>query len=155
MKRPPTLQLSNTRWTRLNQGDTDRNIIALLHESGIDREAQEVFVVLPLRADLATCGPIEVARGGWDTTMVSVPAVMSAVVAAGCDRFAVAHNHPTDDPVQSWQDQALIERLTAAAATVGLTFERSYVVTPSGRWSVQTVNVGGSLAQAAERRGMQ
>src|SRR3990167_5581191 len=147
----PTLQLPDARWVRLI-GDTDEAIVRLLIESGIHQEAQEVFVVVPIRADLATVGPVEVARGGFDRMSVHVPSVLAAVLSVGCERFCVAHNHPTDDPVASDEDARLETRLGLAAQAAGLGFGAAYIVTPSGRWTM-TINQGGvRLAAAAAPR---
>jgi DNA repair protein RadC len=127
-----TLQLSETRWTPYSG---DASMIGLLRRTKLDRQAQETFVVLPHRSDLATCGPIEVHRGQFDRVKLSVPVILSAVLAAGVDRFSIAHNHPGSDARPSPEDERVLRVLAKAAETVGLELLASYIITPT-EWSV-------------------
>ena len=126
-----TLQLSETRWVPIMG---DESVVSLLRRSALDRQAQEVFVVLPHRSDLATCGPIEVHRGQFDRVKLSVPVILSAVLAAGVDRFSIAHNHPGSDARPSAEDANVLAKLSEAAKTVGLELLSSYIITPTD-WS--------------------
>lgn len=75
-----------------------------------------------------------IARGGFNHTYVHVPSVLAAVLTAGCERFVIAHNHPSGDAGLSKQDVALTQRVLTAAETCDLSFEDHIVVTPDGRW---------------------
>lgn len=132
----PTLRLTNTAWMHLSGRNTDEAVIRLLLDYRLHEEVQEVAVVIPIRPDLRTPGPVEVGRGTYGSVDFPIPVALGAVLAAGCDRFAIAHNHPIEDPEMSDRDRALVTRFREAGRTVGLTFEASYVVTPSGAWSM-------------------
>ena len=61
------------------------------------------------------------------------PAVLSAVLLAGVDHFAVAHNHSAGDVRPTTIDVDLTAKLMDAANTVGLYFEDHLVLSPRGK----------------------
>ena len=75
---------------------------------------------------------IEVARGGYHKMDVPIPAIMSAVLVAGTDRFAIAHNHSTGDVTPTAADIDLTKKVMNAANVVGLFFEDHLIVGPNG-----------------------
>lgn len=77
-------------------------------------------------------GLLRVARltdGAVDRSLIPVRDVLSAVLAAGGTRFAVAHNHPSGSVEPSASDVEVTARLRAAADTVGLRFLDHVIVT--------------------------
>lgn len=128
------LRLDGARWRQLDRSPmTQRDqVIAMLREVGLEREAQEVFVVVPMKDDLSTPGPIEIGRGTYHRVEVSVPAVFAAVLLAGCDRFVVAHNHPHGNAQPSASDAVLVQSLAYAADAMDLTMEDAYILSATG-----------------------
>lgn len=78
---------------------------------------------------------IEVARGTYTNLLVHFPVLFGAVIASGCDRFAIAHNHPSDNPDPTLNDRKLTVAVMEQANSLGLYFENHYIVTPSGRYT--------------------
>lgn len=128
------------------------NIPTLLAESGFASETQEVMWVIPYDSIMQVRSVIEVARGGYHSMEVPVPAVLTAVLAAGTDRFVIAHNHSTGDVVPTTVDIDLTRKVMAAANTCGLFFEDHIIVGPSGEEFSMAEN--GILVPAKELRTM-
>jgi DNA repair protein RadC len=106
---------------------------------GLANEAQEVFWVITYDAEMKVRTIIEIARGTYAGVMVNLPALFSAILASGCDRFMVAHNHPSDNPRPTSADKKLTAAIMDQANALGLYFENHYIVTPSGKFTDFTV----------------
>jgi len=114
------------------RGPADVAAIARRELGGLCREC--VLVVAcdaanrPMRA-------LVVAHGSVDHVTMPVREILSAVL--GCDgrAFALAHNHPYENPEPSEADVEATERLAKAARVVGLRFLGHVVVTLGTRWA--------------------
>lgn len=102
-------------------------------QHGMHDHAQEVFWVITYDAMRNMRTAVEVARGSYTDVVVSIPAVLSAVLAAGTDRFMVVHNHPNGDPEPSAMDLNLTQKIANAASTCGLFFEDHVVIAPPNK----------------------
>lgn len=109
------------------------NANQILVELGLNDQPQEVLWVIAYDSVQRIRTIVEVARGGYHNMVVPIPAVLSAVLVAGCDRFMVAHNHPTDAIEPTVIDLDLTEKIMAAANTCGMYFEDHLIIGPSGR----------------------
>jgi len=98
--------------------------------NGMYDHAQETFWVLAYDSMRNMRTAVEVARGSYTDVVVSIPTVLTAVLAAGTDRFVVVHNHPNGDPEPSAMDLNLTQKIANAAATCGLFFEDHIVIAP-------------------------
>ena len=114
------------------------------------REAQEVFVVVPLNIhdQLADC-PIEVHRGAHarvdvDSAVVLNAALVAAVQAAA-DAYIVVHQHPGARPDPSEADIELTATLEKATVAVGggkdkqpgsLEFKGHYIISAEGVYDI-------------------
>jgi DNA repair protein RadC len=107
--------------------DDDRKIYELLR-TALEKEDQEVFVVLGVdsHGSLRIC--TEVARGQRDRVAVAVKDILRPVLLDGCCGFAVVHNHPAGEPSPSEADKALTKRLREAASVMNLVFLDHLVV---------------------------
>lgn len=94
-----------------------------------------MFWVITYDAEMKVRTIIEIARGTYAGVMVNLPALFSAILASGCDRFMVAHNHPSDNPRPTAADKRLTTAIMDQANALGLYFENHYVVTPSGKFT--------------------
>lgn len=114
----------------------------LLKDWGLTNAAQEGFWVISYDGarNLRTITPV--ARGTYHDVTVSIPAILSAVLLSGTDRFIVAHNHPNGDVTPTELDFGLTRQIMQAAATVGIYFEDHVIVGPPDAWH--------SMAAAAE-----
>jgi DNA repair protein RadC len=111
-----------------------QNLADLCREWGLTNSAQEAFWVVAYDAMRNVRTVTEVAKGGWDEVTVSIPAVMSAVLMSGTDRFMVVHNHPPGDVTPTTHDVALTEHIQMASQVLGLHFEDHIIVAPPKKW---------------------
>jgi DNA repair protein RadC len=102
---------------------------------GLASETQEVFWVITYDAEMKVRTIIEIARGTYAGVMVNLPALFSAILASGCDRFMVAHNHPSDNARPTAADKRLTAAIMDQANALGLYFENHFIVTPSGKYT--------------------
>lgn len=104
----------------------DLAMLAAPYLRGLRRERVVVVVCdsggRPLRV-------VTLTEGGADRSLIPVRDVLSAVLATGGTRFAVAHNHPGGSLGPSEADIRVTARLREAAETVGLGFLGHVIVT--------------------------
>src|SRR6185369_15941711 len=74
----------------------------------------------------------EVAVGGYHELDIPIPAVLTAVLLAGTDRFVAAHNHPSGDITPTTMDVQMTQIVMTAANAAGLMFEDHLIVGPRG-----------------------
>lgn len=109
-----------------------KGIVALVKEHGLHTQPQEAFWVIAndRAGNLYTI--VEVARGSSFDVSVHLPALLTAVLAAGADTFSVAHNHPTQSALPSQADYQLTHDIMEAANACGMVFEEHVIVEPGG-----------------------
>jgi hypothetical protein len=101
----------------------------------LNRETQEVFLVLPVNIHGKLMGPAyEVARGQRDRVAVGIDNVMDAASDARCAGFFVAHGHPGGSARPSKADIKLTEDIRKATPP-GRKFLDHLVVAPSSIYS--------------------
>lgn len=108
------------------------SIPVLMREAGVHDQTQEVVWVCAYDSIMQVRHMIEVARGGYHTVDVPIPAVLTAVLTAGTDRFMIAHNHSTGDVTPTTVDVDLTRKLMTAANACGLYFEDHLILGPNG-----------------------
>jgi DNA repair protein RadC len=102
--------------------------IDLLHRWELPRLPQEVVWVIAYDPQMHVRTVIEVARGGVQEVSVHLPTMLGAILATGCDRFIVAHNHPSGDPTPSLADGRLALAICNAANICGLYLDDFVIV---------------------------
>lgn len=108
------------------------DVPSALRSLGLDTQSQECFWVLTYDAAMNLRTVVEVARGAYSRVRVEYPTIYSAVLAAGADRFMVAHNHPTGTLKPTVNDINLTVGIMQGANAVGLYFEDHWIITPGG-----------------------
>lgn len=104
----------------------------LFDVGGLHDATQETLWVMPYDSVMQVRSIVEVARGGYHNMEIPIPAVLTAVLAAGVDRFAIAHNHSTGDVAPTEPDMDLTRKIMAAANACGLYFEDHLILGPNG-----------------------
>jgi DNA repair protein RadC len=99
---------------------------------GLSDQTQEALWVIAYDSIQGIRTVVEVARGNYHEMDVSIPAVLSVPLLAACDRFEIAHNHPSGDVSPTVLDVDLTKKVLAAANTCGLYFEDHIILAPSG-----------------------
>lgn len=106
----------------------------LMKKWGMQLNAQETFWVVAFDGAQNMRSVIEVARGSYSDVVVSISAILSAVLVAGTDRFMVVHNHPSGEVEPSELDIRLTQKIANAANACGLTFEDHVIIGPPDRY---------------------
>lgn len=96
-----------------------RDVAALL-TSVLGPIEHERLLVLMLDSKNICIGYTEAARGGMDSITVVPRDVLRVALHAGARSVILGHNHPSDDPAPSDADIAFTERVSAAAALIGI-----------------------------------
>jgi DNA repair protein RadC len=104
-----------------------------LRKWGLSTQTQEAFWVIAYDAAMNIRTIVEIGRGTYATVGVHLPSVFSAVLAIGCDRFQVAHNHPTGDITPTMKDIQTTQAIMQGANHLGLYFEDHHIVGPGGQ----------------------
>jgi DNA repair protein RadC len=110
-----------------------QNLPDFFATNGMYDAAQETFWVVAYDSMRNIRSAVEVARGSYTDVVVNIPTVLTAVLAAGTDRFMVVHNHPNGDPEPSSMDLNLTQKIANAASTCGLFFEDHVVIAPPNK----------------------
>lgn len=106
------------------------NIAEMVKTWGLTNSNQEKLWVVSYDAARNLRIATEIARGGYNDVTVSIPALLTAVLLSGTDRFVVVHNHPSGDVTPTVIDIKLTKTIQEAAETVGLRFEDHIIVGP-------------------------
>jgi len=83
----------------------------------LNRQDQEIFVVLCIDLHRVPRTFTEIARGQRDRVVVVVEDILRVVIASGCHGVVVAHNHPSGDAKPSPSDVELTAKIKSAMAT--------------------------------------
>jgi DNA repair protein RadC len=116
------------------QLETTAHIAKMLDGLGLSNAAQEEVWVIAIDGSRNVRHVIQVAKGGYHDCDVAIPAIFSAVLLAGTDRFAIAHNHPSGELNPTNQDFDLTWRVSDAADVLDMIFEDHLIMTPNGDW---------------------
>lgn len=111
---------------------TQRDIVRLFQGTRMHLSPQETFWVLAYGANLTIAILFEVNRGMYATVDLHVPSLLGGVLTAGVERFALAHNHPSNDLLPSGHDIDLTHEVMKAANVTRLHFEDHLILTPNG-----------------------
>lgn len=115
---------------------TDSGTIAAVAQARLNGGRVERLLVLVADSGLRLRHLEEVAKGGASGCGLPVREVLSAVLRHDGVAFALAHNHPGGDPTPTDADRAATQRVSDAAAQVGLRFLDHVVVTDAAWRSV-------------------
>ena len=115
-------------------GATMGAIIDYLKEKGFHLEPQECVWVIAFDANLGVHTIVEIGRGTHTNVNIHLPTLLGAVVAAGCERFILVHNHPTNSVAPSAADLEVTREVMEAANATGLYFEDHIILAHDGRW---------------------
>jgi len=92
----------------------------------------EQFKVCLLAASGKVLGICELSTGGPTGTIVNVPFVIGVAILGNASSILIAHNHPSGSLNPSKSDQAMTQKIKAAAALFDITLHDHIIVTDSG-----------------------
>lgn len=115
---------------RKEPAPSDETLVDFLYRAGMNRQAQECFWVISYDPNKYVRTIYEAARGSYWSVSVHAPAVLTAVLRSGSDRFILAHNHPSG-PLRATSDDINLTRdLMEMANTCSLYFEDHLIIGP-------------------------
>lgn len=106
--------------------------ISIPHLSGLQREK---VLVLVCDASNRLKKVVAVSEGSIDEALFPVREILNEVLRRDGCSFAIAHNHPSGDPIPSNEDTIATRKIRDAASVVGLRF-LDHVVVADSRWCV-------------------
>lgn len=109
-------------------------IVEALQERGAHLAAQEqVWVVAVDDHNIRTIAMV--AQGEYHSVTVSLPALLSVPLWAGCEKVIIAHNHPSGRTLPSTHDYQLTQTVANALNMLGMVLEDHLILSPSGKYT--------------------
>ena len=107
-------------------------VVGLLRKWGLASRTQECFWVIAYDSAMNIRTVSEINKGSYATVGVHLPSLFALVLAAGADRFQVAHNHPDGNANPTAKDIQVTQTIMDGANVLGLFFEDHHIVGPTG-----------------------
>lgn len=111
-----------------------QDAVALFQRTRMHKAAQETFWVLGFGSVLNIATVFEVNRGMQAYVDLHMPTLFGGLLVAGCERFWLAHNHPSNDVQPSESDVETTIAVMKAANIMRMHFEDHLILAPSGAW---------------------
>jgi DNA repair protein RadC len=114
VKDPQKFAACQARAKQIGPLEDDRKMYEFLR-SELEKQDQEIFVVVGLDLHRNVRSYDEVARGQRDRVAVSAEDVIRPIILSGCHAFVISHNHPSGAASPSKKDGELTETIREAA----------------------------------------
>jgi DNA repair protein RadC len=114
VKDPQKFAACQARAKQIGPLEDDRKMYEYIREE-LEKQDQEIFVVVGVDLHRNARSFTEIARGQRDRVQVNVEDVLRPVIENGVHGFLVAHNHPSGSANPSKKDGELTETIRAAA----------------------------------------
>ena len=102
----------------------------------LDKNHEEMWVLMLDRAKRVRA-KVMVSSGGTSATVGDVKIILKHAIGNLASSIILAHNHPSNNPRPSVQDDALTEQLKRACETVGIPLDDHIIVCRGGYYSYQ------------------
>lgn len=126
-------QFATVELRRTGPERTIDDVPAMCANEGLFTASQEVFWIVTYGAETELRSVIEIARGTYYQVAVSIPIILSALAAAGTDRFWLMHNHPSGNVKPTVQDIDLSKRIMAVANLADAYLEDHLIIGPPAK----------------------
>jgi DNA repair protein RadC len=124
---PPEYAACLESFRKLGQITNAKDVWTVLHDR-LDKEDQEVAIILLLDTSLNVRGAAEVSRGERDSTVIPIADILRLALLDGATAIVLVHNHPTGQSSPSDDDKTSTLALAAACEQVGLCLMDSVVL---------------------------
>lgn len=101
----------------------------------LDKESEEVLILVTCDANLNVIGYFEVSRGAINETMISPREIFKRVILNNSYCFMLAHNHPSGDSFPSEEDCQAYKRIRDASEILGVAFIDNLIITDNESYS--------------------
>lgn len=116
------------------QLSTSMDIYSYMKPHIQDLDVEEAWILL-LNNQMRLIRSVRLSHGGLTETSVDVRLVLREALLANAIAIVLCHNHPSNSPRPSGQDDALTQRLKRAADTMRLRLCDHLILTESGYYS--------------------
>lgn len=99
----------------------------------LQEEPEEVFVCITLDTKNNINGYFEIARGGINFCNISIQNLFKRILISNCNKFIVAHNHPSGDSTESKEDIATTRKIEEISNVLGLQLLDSLIVADTSK----------------------
>lgn len=86
----------------------------------LDRQCEEVLIVVAVDSKNKPLGLFEVSRGTLNSSMVHPREIFKRLLVLNASSFFILHNHPSKDPTPSNEDIAITKRLKECGLLLGV-----------------------------------
>jgi len=90
----------------------------VVHE--LDRQTEEILILACFDTKNKVIGTFEVSRGSLSASIVHPREVFKRALLCNSACIAIAHNHPSGDPLPSIEDEEITKRLAEAGTLLGI-----------------------------------
>lgn len=94
----------------------------IMNVLNINNEAQEVVYLLSLNSRNQLVSFTEIARGGLNMCNISQNEIFKNVLLSNCNKFILAHNHPSGDPTPSKNDIEITKKILNSSKILNMEF---------------------------------
>lgn len=99
----------------------------------LQEEPEEVFICITLDTKNTINGYFEIARGGINFCNISIQNLFKRILISNCNKFIVAHNHPSGDNTESKEDIITTRKIEEIANILGLQLLDSLIVADTSK----------------------
>jgi DNA repair protein RadC len=127
------LELVKERMIPYQKINTQADAAAIFHNI-VGMSPTEKFAVIYLNSRGTVMGCEVVATGDIDIVATLPSNLFRGAIIKGCNRIILGHNHPSGDPMASYQDLTMTETIDRASKLLGIFIEEHIVVAPDGQF---------------------
>ncbi len=99
----------------------------------LQEEPEEVFICITLDTKNTINGYFEIARGGINFCNISIQNLFKRILISNCNKFIVAHNHPSGDNAESKEDIITTRKIEEISNILGLQLLDSLIVADTSK----------------------
>ena len=99
----------------------------------LQEEPEEVFVCITLDNRNNINGFFEIARGGINFCNISIQSLFKRILISNCNKFIVAHNHPSGDNKESLDDIKATKKINEVANILELQLLDSLIIADNSK----------------------
>ncbi len=120
--------------TNIDTIDFLENVIKL------QQECEEVFVCITLDNQNNINAYFEIARGGISFCNITMSSIFKRVLLSNCEKFIIAHNHPSGNCAASQVDIETTRKILKTANLLGLQMIDSLIIGDNSQSIIKLIN---------------
>ena len=105
----------------------------------LQEEPEEVFLCITLDNKNNINGYFEIARGGINFCNISIQNIFKRILISNCNKFIIAHNHPSGDTTASQEDIKTTRNIHEISNILGLQLLDSVIIGDNSKSIMQEI----------------